>query len=154
VGYWCGGARNKDDNLFKKIEEIRILEGWPTHESISVPTEISYTPSPKGCRQWGFDIDDHSRIDKWLRMGLEERSRDQELGALADLIHEATVSDLADSVPPWLYKSPEQIARDYLRHIAEHVLDELVNNVGRHVPENIPIDLVVSYPSVGPSFLG
>ena len=81
-------------------------------------------------------------------MGLEEKSREQELKTFADLMHEATVSDLVDSVPPWLYKPPEQIARDYLRFIAEHVREELVTIVGRRVPENVPLNLVVSYPSV------
>lgn len=149
MGYWCSGIRDRDDNLFEKIERIRLLQNWPTHEEIYVPAEISYTPSPKGCRQWGFDIDDGSKIHKWLRLDLEEGPRDQELKNLADLVHQATVSDLVDSVPPWLYKSPEQVARDYLRYIAEHVLDELIENVGRFaIADGIPIHLVVSYPSV------
>ncbi|KAK4215573.1 hypothetical protein QBC37DRAFT_121817 [Rhypophila decipiens] len=42
------------------------------------------------------------------------------------------------------------MAADFLRKVAVHLRDEIDNNIGRQVLEVVPLDLVVSYPSLWP----
>ncbi|KAM7221190.1 hypothetical protein V8F06_003365 [Rhypophila decipiens] len=143
--------RGHNANMKQKTEEIRILQDWPCHESASVPNKISYAPTTRGCRQWGYDIDDGVRIHDSLRLRLEDASMYQELVSLHDLVKEAATNHgLSVSVPPSLHKSPELMAADFLRKVAEHLRDEINSEVGRQVLEVIPLDLVVSYPSLWP----
>ncbi|KAM7199112.1 hypothetical protein V8F33_004587 [Rhypophila sp. PSN 637] len=145
--------RGHNANIKQKIGDIRILEAWPCHKSASVPSEISYSPTTRGRRQWGYDIDDGAQIHDSLRLRLEGSSMYQELVSLHDLVKEAATNPgLSVSVPPSLHKSPELMAADFLRKVAEHLRDEIDSNVGRHVLVTgfIPLDLVVSYPSLWP----
>ncbi|KAK4207802.1 hypothetical protein QBC37DRAFT_454498, partial [Rhypophila decipiens] len=143
--------RGRNANIEQKIEGIRILHGWPCHESASVPNEISYSPTTRGCRQWGYDIDAGAQVHDSLRPRLEDASVYQELVSLHDLVKEAATNPgLAVSVPPSLHKSPELMAADFLRKVAEQLRDEINSNVSRQVLEVILLDLVVSYPSLWP----
>lgn len=133
----------------KRIQSIRIITRWPVRMSSAVPNRISYSPTTNGRRQWGYDIDDDSDVHDSLRLHLEDGSRYEELVHLRNLVLEATRnSDLDESAPPFLYKSPEIIASDYLQKIAEHFRDEFGRVYSPWVLENVPLDLVVSYPSV------
>ncbi|KAM7212824.1 hypothetical protein V8F06_011812 [Rhypophila decipiens] len=154
IAYLSIGSRQKEADPESLAEDIRVLQGWPTHESEKVPSEISYSPSPKGCRQWGYDIDDHSRVLKWTKLELEEtRDRSAELRTLAETLYGLRLMDLSESkviendIPRHLAKEPEDIVKDYLDLIADQTLDEILNNVGRHVPENIPIDMIITHPA-------
>ncbi|KAK3312872.1 hypothetical protein B0H66DRAFT_607926 [Apodospora peruviana] len=132
----------------KASDDIKVLQSWPSLHSSTVPTKISYTPSSRGCRQWGYDIDDNSTVQKGLLSGLEEKSREQELDDLVGLVFGAADVDLTESVPAYLCKGPEQVAKDFLSKLAEFVADKIQISVGRLVLGAVPTDLVVSYPSL------
>ena len=55
-----------------------------------------------------------------------------------------------NDIPRHLAKEPEDIVKDYLDNIADQTLYEIINNVGRHVPDRIPIDMIVTHPAVSP----
>ncbi|KAK3315478.1 hypothetical protein B0H66DRAFT_577277 [Apodospora peruviana] len=154
IAYLSIASRAKEADPDSLADDIRVLQAWPTHESQKVPSEISYSPSPKGCRQWGYDIDDNSRVLKWTKLELEEtRDRSAELRTLAETLYGLRLMDLSETeiiknnIPRHLAKEPEDIVKDYLDFVSEQTLDEIVNNVGRHVPENIPIDMIVTHPA-------
>ncbi|KAK3396747.1 hypothetical protein B0T20DRAFT_355975 [Sordaria brevicollis] len=154
VAYLSVASRQKDQDLDVLADDIRVLQGWPTHESEKVPSEISYSPSPKGCRQWGYDIDDNSRVLKWTKLELEEiRNRSAELTTLAETLWGMRLLDLSEEavirndIPRHLAKEPEDIVKDYLDHIAEQTLEEIQTQVGRKVADNIPIDMVITHPA-------
>ncbi|KAK0634343.1 hypothetical protein B0T17DRAFT_611370 [Bombardia bombarda] len=154
IAYLSIASRQKEQDPDALAEDIRVLQGWPTHESQKAPSEISYSPSPKGCRQWGYDIDDNSRVLKWTKLELEEtRNRSWELRTLAETLYGLRMVDLSESeiiknnIPRHLAKEPEDIVKDYLDYIAEQTLEEIVDKVGRHVPDNIHIDMVVTHPA-------
>ncbi|KAM7198195.1 hypothetical protein V8F20_006222 [Naviculisporaceae sp. PSN 640] len=150
VAYLVDRDQNNTD-IQEKIKEIRTIRNWPCVMNEFVPSEISYSPTNKGCQQWGYDIDDGSHVHKGLRQQLEEKSRLDELMQLRDLVQEAnTNTDLAFSVPPLLHKSPESMAGDYLRNVVERFRDDFETVFDRRVLENLPLDLVVSYPSLWP----
>lgn len=155
IAYLSVASRQKDQDLDALADDIRVLQGWPTHESEKVPSEISYSPSPKGCRQWGYDIDDNSRVLKWTKLELEEtRSRSAELRTLAETLWGMQLLDLSEDavirndIPRHLAKEPEDIVKDYLDNIAEQTLEEICTQVGRRVADNIPIDMVITHPAV------
>ncbi|EAA33990.2 hypothetical protein GE21DRAFT_3741 [Neurospora crassa] len=154
IAYLSVASRQKDQDLDALADDIRVLQGWPTHESEKVPSEISYSPSPKGCRQWGYDIDDNSRVLKWTKLELEEtRGRSAELRTLAETLWGMRLLDLSEDavirndIPRHLAKEPEDIVKDYLDNIAEQTLEEICTQVGRRVADNIPIDMVITHPA-------
>ncbi|KAK3683332.1 hypothetical protein B0T22DRAFT_245329 [Podospora appendiculata] len=151
-------SKQKEQDLNALVDDIRVLSRWPTSDSTTespkVPSEISYSPSPKGCLQWGHDIDDGSRVLKWTKLELEEnRDRGAELKTLAETLYGLRLLDLSESavidnnIPRHLAKEPEDIVRDYLEFIAEQTLEEIHDEVGKKVPENIPIDMIVTHPA-------
>ncbi|KAK5654629.1 hypothetical protein OQA88_6950 [Cercophora sp. LCS_1] len=112
---------------------------------------MSYSPSIRGCQQWGDDIDDDSRVMKWLRANLEPTDRDvtTKTTSFAKLLWEATKIErdpLDEPTPGYLIRSPDEIVGDYLYHIAEKLYEEIVVQAGRHIPEQIPTDFVFTYP--------
>ncbi|KAH7625276.1 hypothetical protein B0T09DRAFT_352661 [Sordaria sp. MPI-SDFR-AT-0083] len=154
VAYLSVASRQRDQDLDALADDIRVLQGWPTHESEKVPSEISYSPSPKGCRQWGYDIDDNSRVLKWTKLELEDtRNRSAELKTLAETLLGLQLLDLSEDavikndIPRHLAKEPEDIVKDYLDEIAEQTLEEIQTQVGRRVADNIPIDMVITHPA-------
>ena len=155
VAYLSVASRQRDQDLDALADDIRVLQGWPTHESEKVPSEISYSPSPKGCKQWGYDIDDNSRVLKWTKLELQETTnRFAELRTLAETLLGLQLLDLSEEavirndIPRHLAKEPEDIVRDYLSEIAEQTLEEICTQVGRRVADNIPIDMVITHPAV------
>lgn len=160
----CPGKQNDEHDVDQMADEIRVIQSWSKCTSNKVPSKISYSPSPRGCRQWGYDMDDESRVIKWTKLELEEtNNREAELQNLSKLLWEMRATTLSDDLffggglPVHLTKEPEDILRDYLCLIAEKAHDEISSQVGRMVLGNIPIDLVVSHPAVSPHpvcFLG
>ena len=131
------------------IHDIRVIQSWKTHESLKVPSKISYTHSRVGREQWGFDIDDNAIVHKELRRGLAgPKSKLEELRDLSALVYAARVANLDETVPRHLIKTPDHMAVDFLSFVAEKTCDEIRTVVGRHVLDNVPVDLVVTYEAV------
>lgn len=149
-------ARQEESELESLSDEIRVVHSWPPNQtSDKVPSQHSYSNTPKGCQQWGYDIDDNSLVLKRTKIQLEEvRSRHSELRTLSEMLYQLRLLDLSQAtvrkkgIPKHLAKEPEDIVKDYLDQIAERTLREITDRVGRHVPSKIPIDMVVTHPAV------
>ena len=149
-------VKQKDQDLDALANDIKVIQSWKKHSAEKVPSDYSYSPSLiHACDQWGYDIDDNSRVLKWTKLALEEsNNRTLELENLTKLLYEMRVVDLNDEtvinnkIPRHLAKEPEDIVVDYLENVAEKTLDEISSQVGRHVPDNIPVDIVVTHPAV------
>ncbi|KAK3386605.1 hypothetical protein B0H63DRAFT_520692 [Podospora didyma] len=159
IAYLPAPSRQKELDLEALANDIRVIQSFKKHESQKVPSEISYSPSPKGCEQWGYDIDDNSRVLKWTKLELEEtKNRTTELRTLAETLYGLRTLNLSESeviknnIPRHLAKEPEDIVKDYLDQIAEKALEEISTVIGRHVPERIPIDMIVTHPALFEAF--
>lgn len=120
-----------------------------------MPSQVSYSLTPKGCKQWGYDIDDNSLVLKRTKIQLEEvRERVEELRTLGELINRLRLLNLTrdevrkNGVPKHLAKEPEAIVKDYLDKIADMTAKEISEHIGKKVLENIVIDLTVTHPAI------
>jgi hypothetical protein len=91
----------------------------------------------------------------WTKLDLEQtKNRTQELAILCEIFYDVALMDFNDEavinndIPRHLAKEAEDIVRDYLDEIAETTCDEITSTLGHHVPERIPIDLIVTHPAV------
>jgi hypothetical protein len=149
-------ARQQESELEALSDEIRVVQSWPPNqESNKVPSQHSYSNTPKGCQQWGYDIDDNSLVLKRTKIQLEEvRDPLSELHTLSEMLYQLRLLNLSqpavrkNGIPKHLAKEPEDVVKDYLDYIAEKTLAEIKSRVGKHVPDKIPMDLVVTHPAV------
>lgn len=149
-------VKHKEKNLDGLAHDISVIQAWKKHSTEKVPSDFSYSPSLiHSCEQWGYDIDDNSRVLRWTKLSLEpSNDRILELQSLRNLLYEMRHVDLSpdkiinNDIPRHLGKEPEDIVTDYLEHVAEKTLDEITIQVGSHVPKNVPIDIVVTHPAV------
>ncbi|KAK1834505.1 hypothetical protein QBC39DRAFT_397070 [Podospora conica] len=147
-------VKHKDQDLDDLANDIRVIQSWKKHSTEKVPSDYSYSPSlTHSCEQWGYDIDDNSRVLRWTKLSLEpSNDRTLELKNLAKLLYEMRQMSLSrdqiinNDIPRHLGKEPEDIVTDYLENIAEKILDEITSQVGSHVPGKVPIDIVVTHP--------
>lgn len=137
------------------LDNVRVVTRWAKEETLKVPSRYSYSPSPRGCTQWGHDIDDNSRIMAWTKLELEQtKNRTQELGILCEIFYGVALMDfneeaiINNDIPRHLAKEAEDIVRDYLDEIAETTSEDIISSLGHHVPDRIPIDLIVTHPAV------
>lgn len=149
-------VKHKEEDLDGLANEIKVIQSWKKHSTEKVPSDFSYSPSlVHSCEQWGYDIDDNSRVLRWTKLSLEpSNDRILELQNLKNLLYEMRHVDLShekiinNDIPRHLGKEPEDIVTDYLENVAEKTLDEITSQVGSHVPNNVPIDIVVTHPAV------
>jgi len=147
--------KEMEDDAEALAGDITVITQWEKNSSEKVPSDYSYSPSlVKNCQQWGYDIDDHSRVIKWTKLALEETGgRHKELQELAKLLWEMRILHLTDelvitnNLPRHLAKEPEDVATDYLERVAEKTLRE-IEVIGKHIPEKIPLDMVITHPAV------
>lgn len=149
-------VKHRGQDLDELANDIRVIQSWKKHSTDKVPSDYSYSPSlVQSCEQWGYDIDDNSRVLRWTKLSLEpSNDRILELQNLKTLLFEMRHVNLSpdkiinNDIPRYLGKEPEDILTDYLENVAEKTLDEITSQVGSHVPDNIPIDIVVTHPAV------
>ncbi|KAK0740411.1 hypothetical protein B0T18DRAFT_440099 [Schizothecium vesticola] len=148
-------VKHKDQDLDGLANDIKVIQSWKKHSAEKVPSDYSYSPSlVQSCDQWGYDIDDNSRVLRWTKLSLQpSNDRTLELQNLKNLLYEIRHVDLSpdkvinNDLPRHLWKEPEDVVTDYLENVAEKTLDEITSQVGRDVLDNIPIDIVVSHPA-------
>ncbi|KAK4186242.1 putative heat shock protein family 70 protein [Podospora australis] len=146
----------KEMELEAFADNIKVIQDWPPREvKDKVPSQYSYSLTPKGCQQWGYDIDDNSLVLKETKIQLEHvGDRISELRVLGGLLEQLRLLDLSkeevtkNGIPKHLGKEPEDIVKDYLDNIAEKAHAEIQEKIGRHVLSNIPMDLVVTHPAI------
>ncbi|KAK0723266.1 hypothetical protein B0T26DRAFT_705934 [Lasiosphaeria miniovina] len=131
---------------------IRVIQNWPKTESQKVPSEISYSPSPRGCHQWGYDIDHNSRVQKFLRAGLDATNKLKELESFSEKVYDAASFDskdfIAGDLPRHIAKTPDSIIEDFFELLIEKIHDNICNEIGRLAFDKVPTDLVFTYPAV------
>ncbi|KAF2737635.1 actin-like ATPase domain-containing protein [Polyplosphaeria fusca] len=138
------------------FDKVKVFKKWPKGRTESkVPSAISYAWSPKGCVQWGPDIDEDSRVFQWTKMELLKRSPVKELKTLKDLVKDLSLikeinggSPMGGSkgLPEHLTKSPEDVITDYLMKVSREFYNNQRSAAGRHTLEHVPLDLVITHP--------
>ncbi|KAK4678703.1 hypothetical protein QC764_310090 [Podospora pseudoanserina] len=157
VAYLPVSANNlKHRGLEEFTEDIKVITAWPPkEEQEKVPSQLSYSVTPKGCAQYGYDIDDNSLVLKKTKIQLEAMgTRLDELRTLSELLKELRDLDLSEEeviengIPEHLAKEPEEIVKDYLNEVAEKTEKIITTELGRHVLSNVAIDLAVTHPAI------
>lgn len=151
-------AHSKNATQALSLADVKVFRKWPARSELKVPSAKSYSWSAKGRAQWGFDIDDHSKIFKWTKLELVPRKAVAELKVLADLVkgleltnnigHEANDDDAAKEVPQHLTKTPEEILENYLSEVSREWYRDMVAT-SAYVFDNVPVDIVITHPVVG-----
>lgn len=136
-------------------ENINVLTNWPKTNARKVPSLISTSPSTKkGCRQWGFDIDDSSVVIKAVKLELDRKGRLEELKLLVRTLKGLAALDYNDNhavrndIPTYLVKDDVEIVKSYLAKVADTLLVEIASVHGSRVAETVYIDLIVTHPAV------
>jgi len=156
VAYLPTSHLRKEEDPETLVGDINVINSWAKREAEKVPSDFSYSPSlVNGCQQWGYDIDEFSRVLRWTKLALEETyDREQELQNLSSLLYEMRLVNLTTSLvlnndlPRHLSKEPEDILKDYLEQVAEKTYEEIASQVGQRFLEHIPVDIVVTHPAV------
>ena len=141
------------------LPNIRVVENWGENkEAERVDSAISYTQDRGGShKQWGFDIADRSDVSTRMKLDFEEQ---QNRGvALAQFTRALLALASLDFSDPMTIKSryhelgsslkdAESITKDFLSKVVEFASFHVSQQLGSHVLENIPVDLVVTHPTV------
>lgn len=144
------------DNLSSR--DVNVYNGWPEKTAQKVPSDFSYSATKKRrCKQWGFSIDEGSRVMRWTKLRLVPGTIAQELDILLegvkglDLAEKLLEIENAGSeadVPVHLPKYPEDIVRDYLSEVTREWY-RYMRSQARHALNQVPLDIVISHPAVG-----
>jgi len=140
------------------VDDIFVVSPWPPGAGeLKVPSQLSYSKTPKRLRQFGYDIDAESLILSETKLELEEdaedRTRIRELKSFADTLYAFTRSRLDDAaaelggIPKHLSKSAEDIVEDYLKKVAEVVRKDIAERWPNAL-DQIPIEVVITHPAV------
>ncbi|ERS97679.1 hypothetical protein HMPREF1624_05850 [Sporothrix schenckii ATCC 58251] len=136
------------------LNDIHVVQNWPGASEVKVPSQISYSNSKNRLLQYGYSIDDDSEVLSKTKLELQEsRDRGRELTTFTQTLHGLASLRLNDAnaiagrIPRHLAKTAEDIVQDYLERIADVTYDDMINTLGRAVPEQIPIDLVITHPA-------
>lgn len=148
------------DLLPSKITDISSISDWPGTGDVNdrgdpkVPSVISYSRTPKKCKQWGFSIDEDSTTLSWTKLELRPQPAAKELAALQELLkglpllHDLMKSeDLDMQIPRQIIRNPQGVVRDYLGNVAGYWRDYITKET-RHVLDAVPLDIVITHPAV------
>lgn len=139
-------------------DELTVFKHWPGSDAKRVPSLISYSPTDPDKRkaQWGWSIDDESKVLKWTKMELEPQSTEAELAQLKELtkgldllreLRENQLSGNITDVPRQITKSAEDVVRDFLSKVArEWYL--YMKDQNAIMLERLDLDLVITHPAV------
>ncbi|KAF2473741.1 uncharacterized protein BDR25DRAFT_341026 [Lindgomyces ingoldianus] len=136
------------------VDNLNVFKKWPARSESKVPSAISYSWSPNGCAQWGFDIDNDAKIFKWTKLELTTRDSVKELKVLLDLMNGLELIQRmgkeseevgSEEVPDHLTKSPENVLTDYLMKLSREWYEHM-HSGGINTLANVPLDLVITHP--------
>lgn len=151
---WLLVKDTHDENSHGLANDIRLIENWKFQLAAKVPSLFTYSGSPNGCEQWGYEIDPNSRVLRWTKLALEETNeREKELQNLSALLLEMANLDRSEvalvdnDLPIHLAKEPADIVTDYLRRVADNTYEELSGIIGEKTLAAIPIDIVIAHPA-------
>lgn len=144
--------------------DVTVFRNWPDNSKHAkiVPSAISYSRSSaaSNCRQWGWSIDDNSKVLRWTKLEFEPRSRLKELEVLQELVkgldllnalQSDSQSTTRNDIPQEVSKKAEDVARDYLNKIAREWY-QYMRSQGRYTLERVRLDIVLTHPAVSLSF--
>ncbi|KUJ12158.1 uncharacterized protein LY89DRAFT_688619 [Mollisia scopiformis] len=149
-----GSAKNSMADLGS---DLVVFKFWPGSDNPRVPSAISYSPTNPDTRrsQWGWSIDDDSKVLKWTKLELEPQSTKAELDQLRELtkgldllreLRESKNEGLMTDVPQHITKSAEDIVRDFLTKVSR-VWYKHMKSQNQFVLEQVPLDLVITHPA-------
>jgi hypothetical protein len=131
-----------------------ICSDWPKGGGAEkVPSEISYSTSHGGERQWGFDIAPGSVKLVWTKLELDQQERPDELALILKALDRMQNLDLmeipeVDGLPSYPAKDPVDIVAEYLTQVREYVRDNPPSEFHPTYLSTMSIDLVVTVPAV------
>lgn len=154
---WAQSDGSAKNSLSDLGPDLVVFREWPGASMQRVPSAISYSPtSPdKHCSQWGWSIDDDSKVLKWTKLELEPQDTATELAQLRELtkgldlvreLRENETMGLMNDVPEHITKSAEDVVRDYLSKVSR-VWYQHMKSQGRYTLERVPLDLVITHPA-------
>ncbi|CAK7208180.1 hypothetical protein SEUCBS140593_000086 [Sporothrix eucalyptigena] len=136
------------------LNDIHVVQNWPGASEVKVPSQISYSNSKQRLLQYGYSIDEDSEVLSKTKLELQDgNDRGRELTTFTQTLHGLASLRLNDAnaiagrIPRHLAKTAEDIVQDYLERIADVTYDDMINTLGRAVPEQIPIDMVITHPA-------
>ncbi|CAK7228219.1 hypothetical protein SCUCBS95973_006807 [Sporothrix curviconia] len=136
------------------LNDIHVVQNWPGASEVKVPSQISYSDSKQRLMQYGYNIDEDSEVLSKTKLELQDTNdRGRELTTFTQTLHGLAslrlndANSIAGRIPRHLAKTAEDIVQDYLEHISEVTYDDMINTLGRAVPEQIPIDIVITHPA-------
>jgi len=118
-----------------------------------IPSVYSYSPAPNGEEQWGESLSPDALT--MINTKLELDVQDSKIGEL-ELILQVLEGmgnlhfdhvKAARGYPEYTWKTPEEIATDYLTKVFQRV-DRVVEKFSPLLKTRIPVDIVITVPVV------
>ncbi|CAK7244917.1 MAG: hypothetical protein STHCBS139747_006480, partial [Sporothrix thermara] len=136
------------------LHDIHVVQNWHGGSEVKVPSQISYSNSKQRLKQYGYSIDFDSDVLSKTKLELQDSNdRGRELTTFTQTLHGLAslrlndANSIAGRIPRHLAKTAEDIVQDYLERIADVTYDDMINTLGRAVPEQIPIDVIITHPA-------
>jgi hypothetical protein len=139
--------------------DLVVFKFWPGADVEFVPSVYSYSRTDPGTRkaQWGWSIDDNSKILKWTKLELQPQDTKTELSQLKELtkgldllrqLRRNEEEGVWDDVPQHITKSAEDVVRDFLTKVSRVWYQHMKSQNNQYVLEQVPLDLVITHPAV------
>jgi hypothetical protein len=142
-----------------KLEEIDIVDHWGYGQDNEdkVPSVYSYSPASEKCeQQWGRSLSNNAigmvNTKLELELHLVPDELDMILHAL-DGMKNLHFQDIqaAGELPDFPWQGPEEIVTDYLDKVFSY-LTRVVNQFSDELRVQIPVDVVITVPSVSVAY--
>jgi hypothetical protein len=126
---------------------------WPKVTDPKVPSEISYSGAKNFERQWGYDISENALTLIWTKLELDEGERSEELQLILNALKGMGNLDFEEirnqnGLPSYPAREPEDVIADYLSEVCKFVMTNPPGVIDRTFLDTVPIDLIVTVPSV------
>jgi hypothetical protein len=120
-----------------------------------IPSVISYSPASDAQeQQWGANLSPKAVAMVHTKLELDLHKTSEELDFILDALdgmHNLHFQNIraAGGSQQYTWKSPEEIAEDYLAKVFDSLLKHLVETVfPEQLKSRMPVDIVVTIPSV------
>ena len=152
------------------MDKMNVFMDWPDGRATAntrkvvrkVPSAYSYskTSGTGECRQWGYSISDDSDVMQWTKLELEPRTTVRELEVLRELVKGLDLlkelrankdAAVKNDIPRHLPKDAGDVVREYLGKVVREWYEHM-KALGRHILDQVPIDVVLTHPAVNMPF--